>query len=57
MNGTGYRWLDRLYRPRDLALVRRTRNLRLLPDARHRTGGKFAYAEWAHVVGIFQTLL
>jgi len=57
MNDAGYRWLDRLYRPRDLALVRRTRNLRLLPDARHRTGGKFAYAEWAHVVGIFQTLL
>jgi SAM-dependent methyltransferase len=52
-----YRRLDRLYLPRDRRLIRRTRNLRLLPEAAWRTGGKFSYAEWAHVIGIFQTLL
>lgn len=52
-----YRLLDRLYVPLDRQRIRRTRNLRLLPPARYRTGGKFSYAEWAHVVGIFQTLL
>ena len=52
-----YRLLDRLYLPLDRQLVRRTRNLRLLPAAAERTGGKFSYAEWAHVVGIFQTLI
>jgi hypothetical protein len=52
-----YRLLDRLYLPLDRALIRRTRNLRLLPEAAERTGGKFSYAEWAHVIGIFQTLL
>jgi len=52
-----YRWLDRLYLPLDRRLVRRSRNLQLLPPAGYRTGGKFSYAEWAHVVGVFQTLL
>jgi SAM-dependent methyltransferase len=51
-----YRWLDRFYLPLDRQLIRRTRNLRLLPEAAERIGGKFSYAEWAHVIGIFQTL-
>jgi SAM-dependent methyltransferase len=29
----------------------------LIPDFLHRRGGKLSYAEWAHVIGIFQTLL
>lgn len=52
-----YRLLDRLYVPRDLAHVQRTRNLRLLPTAKNRRGGKHAFSEWAHVIGIFQTLI
>jgi len=54
---TWYRWLDRRFLPLDRQKIRRTRNLRLLPGAPQRTGGKFSYAEWAHVIGIFQTLL
>jgi SAM-dependent methyltransferase len=49
--------LDRQFLQRDVRLIRRTRNLRLLPPASRRTGGKFSLAEWAHVIGIFQTLL
>jgi SAM-dependent methyltransferase len=52
-----YRLLDRLYVPRDIEHVRRTRNLRLIPCEGNRRGGKLSYAEWAHVIGIFQTLL
>jgi len=52
-----YRLLDRLFVPRDLEHLRRTRNLRLIPCEDNRRGGKLSYAEWAHVIGIFQTLL
>jgi SAM-dependent methyltransferase len=52
-----YHWLDRLYLPRDRQYIRRTRNIRLIPFERDRRGGKYSYAEWAHVIGIFQTLL
>jgi SAM-dependent methyltransferase len=52
-----YRLLDRLYVPRDIEHLRRTRNLRLIPCEDNRRGGKLSYAEWAHVIGIFQTLL
>lgn len=56
-SGLSYRILDRLYVARDREHVRRTRNLRLIPFEDHRRGGKLSYAEWAHVIGIFQTLL
>jgi SAM-dependent methyltransferase len=52
-----YNWLDRLYLPLDRKVIRRTRNIRLIPSERFRRGGKYAYAEWAHVIGIFQTLM
>jgi SAM-dependent methyltransferase len=52
-----YRLLDRLFVPRDIEQLRRTRNLRLIPCEDNRRGGKLSYAEWAHVIGIFQTLL
>ena len=45
-----YKWIDR-------RLIRRTRNIRLIPDFKNRKGGKVSYAEWAHVIGIFQTLI
>lgn len=49
--------LDRLYSGPDKARIKRTRNIKLIPAARLRRGGKFSYSEWAHVIGIFQTLL
>lgn len=52
-----YNWLDRLFLPLDRKYIRRTRNIRLIPSERFRRGGKYAYAEWAHVIGIFQTLM
>lgn len=52
-----YPLLDSLYLPLDQDALRRTRNLRLIPTESDRRGGKYAYAEWAHVVGIFQTLI
>ena len=52
-----YKLLDRLYVGQDRQHVRRTQNIRLIPPANSRRGGKLSYAEWAHVVGIFQTLL
>ena len=52
-----YRWLDRIYVRLDRSHVRRTRNICLIPNENMRRGGKYAYAEWAHVIGIFQTLI
>ncbi len=52
-----YEELDALYLPLDKEHVRRTQNLRLIPTQDNRRGGKFSYAEWAHVIGIFQTLM
>lgn len=52
-----YHLLDRLYLPRDRAQILRTRNIRLIPGEENRRGGKYSYAEWAQVIGIFQTLM
>ena len=52
-----YHFLDNLYVPFDRKYIRRTRNIRLIPKERNRRGGKYAYSEWAHVIGIFQTLM
>lgn len=52
-----YAHLDAVYLPLDQARVLRTRNLRLIPGQARRRGGKLSYAEWAHVAGIFQTLI
>jgi SAM-dependent methyltransferase len=51
------RGIDRVYVASDKWLLRRTRNLRLVPHCGHRRGGKVSYGEWCHVIGIFQTLL
>ena len=51
------RLLDWLYLPLDKQYVLRTRNIRLIPKIKRRYGGKKAYAEWAHTIGIFQTLM
>lgn len=52
-----YRLLDRHYVRLDRKNVYRTRNIRLIPFESHRKGGKYSYAEWAHVIGIFQTVI
>lgn len=52
-----YRLLDSLFVPLDQENIRRTRNIRLIPDKSNRRGGKSSYAEWAHVIGIFQTMM
>jgi SAM-dependent methyltransferase len=52
-----YQLLDGKFLPMDREFVRRTRNLRLIPNETARRGGKYSYAEWAHVIGIFQTLM
>ncbi len=51
-----YSILDNFYSQVDKNRVRRTKNIRLIPDVNHRKGGKVSYAEWAHVIGIFQTI-
>ena len=55
--GNPYHLLDSLYLSLDQEQIRRTRNIRLIPDVKNRRGGKHSYAEWAHVIGIFQTLM
>jgi len=52
-----YRTLDQAYVSLDQDKVLRTRNILRIPNEPSRRGGKVSYAEWAHVVGIFQTLL
>jgi len=52
-----YRWLDRLFVSRDLALFRRSENVTAIPPATIRYGGKVAYGEWCHVIGLFQGYL
>jgi SAM-dependent methyltransferase len=52
-----YRFLDWLYLPLDRKEILRTRNLRFIPSLDNRRGGKVSYAEWAHVIGIFQTVI
>jgi SAM-dependent methyltransferase len=52
-----YETLDELYLPLDKKQIRKTKNIRLIPNQDNRRGGKYSYAEWAHVAGIFQTLM
>lgn len=52
-----YKVLDRFYISLDKKNVRRTKNILLIPQENKRRGGKYSYAEWAHVIGIFQTLM
>jgi len=49
--------LDSVYLMQDKRRVRRTQNLNLIPELPDRRGGKVAYGEWCHVVGIFQALI
>ena len=57
MNDKIFTWIDKIFRDTDREHIRRTKNIRLIPGYRDRRGGKLSYAEWAHVIGIFQTLI
>jgi len=57
MNNKWFRWLDKKFTSEDKKQVLRTNNLHHIPPIEFRRGGKQAYAEWAHVIGIFQTII
>lgn len=57
MNEKIFRWIDKIFTDTDRSHIRRTKNIRLIPDLENRRGGKLAYGEWAHVIGIFQTII
>src|ERR1700754_3485193 len=57
MNTRSFTRLDKSFLHTDKEQIRRTKNIRLIPDFKNRRGGKLAYGEWAHVIGIFQTLM
>ena len=56
LNSFSYAQLDPFYIQLDKHYVRRTKNICLIPSEKNRRGGKYSYGEWAHVIGIFQTL-
>ncbi len=57
MEAVDFERIDKAYLYFDKTLIRRTKNLRLVPNLPDRTGGKLSYGEWCHVIGIFQALL
>jgi SAM-dependent methyltransferase len=57
LNSNLFTWIDNLFCSIDKTQIRRTKNIRLIPDFKNRRGGKLSYAEWAHVIGIFQTVI
>ncbi|MHB8208604.1 class I SAM-dependent methyltransferase [Mucilaginibacter sp.] len=57
MNNTFFSWFDKKFIKVDRTHILRTKNIRLIPDFKNRRGGKLSYAEWAHVIGIFQTII
>lgn len=57
LEASRYRLLDKLFTKLDRKFIRRTNNIDLIPLEAARKGGKYSYGEWAHVIGIFQTLI
>lgn len=49
--------IDEEYLKLDKAIIHRTNNIQNIPKFKNRTGGKNSYAEWAHVIGIFQSII
>ena len=52
-----YEQLDEQFVPLDQQRAKTTSILDLIPQREHRSVGKKSYAEWAHIAGIFQTLM
>jgi len=49
--------IDKEFLKVDKRQIVRTNNIQNIPNELHRIGGKTSYAEWAHVIGIFQTII
>jgi len=47
---------DKIFLDFDKQKILRTSNLDTIPYLKNRKGGKISYAEWAHVIGLFQSL-
>jgi len=52
-----YNLLDGIYLNLDKRLIKGENSLQLLPSFNNRKGGKISYAEWAHDIGVFKTLI
>jgi len=52
-----YDLFDQLYVKTDKRFIKGENSLRLLPNFKNRQGGKISYAEWAHDIGVFKTLI
>ena len=52
-----YQLLDWIFIRIDKRYVLRTNNIKAIPSFRNRKGGKISYSEWAHIIGIFQTII
>lgn len=48
--------IDNIFLTKDKKQVLRTKGIESIPISKYRIGGKNSYAEWAHVIGIFQTI-
>jgi ubiquinone/menaquinone biosynthesis C-methylase UbiE len=48
--------IDKIFTRIDKNFILRNNNIHLIPGLKYRKGGKVSYAEWAHVIGIFQTV-
>jgi SAM-dependent methyltransferase len=57
MASSVFSYIDKVFRKTDREHVLRTKNIKLIPGLSDRRGGKLSYAEWAHVIGIFQTII
>jgi hypothetical protein len=52
-----YAIVDRLFLALDTRIIRRHQNVKRIPGAANRRGGKSSLVEWSQVIGIFQTLI
>jgi SAM-dependent methyltransferase len=49
--------IDSVFLSLDKEVINRTNSLQDIPAVAERRGGKHSYAEWAYVIGVFQTLM
>lgn len=52
-----YRLINGLFEKLDKKFIRRSLNIKNIPSAKFRRGGKASLIEWSHVIGIFQALI
>ncbi len=49
--------VDKIFLENDKKKILRTKPIKQIPEKKYRIGGKNSYAEWAYVIGVFQTLI